>query len=493
MATLPANPSTITSVQDRAGALDLIELELGRYPGSVFNRKGNLRYRAKDSYDGRAVEDGKGHLGAGFGVIITGPMNIGVSNVILDGCFHDTRDYTGINAGVFTGHNIELWNWSAVARPSGGARQIGYTLGSGTVRVKGFKFINGRHGPAGKVGESHDHSFYLKNSEGHLFRDSIIIDGGWFPLHFYTNGDDGSIENCIVIDGKYVTTLSGASDSSTGTSQYGTSDRNRFTKCIFGSKAGPSIQTWVSDSSRPVQGNVVEDNVHIPGVVPYQSSMKGVTIVSPKAVTPAFKDPSKGDFRMAAGSPAVGYGPRQIQPGYAGGGTPPPPPPPSDVTAPAITVVSPLPDEVVKGNLNYRANVLDDVAVKDVEFAYFPLGVPEQRKSIITETSAPYGETPFDTTKIPDGLYILEVVARDTSNNVAKQQVEFLVDNVPDTPPPPPPPTDAELHELLVGDFTAIENRLSTVETWDKLTDSQRQSVIEARNRAGIGKRRITG
>lgn len=340
MAVLDATPATLTAVQDRAGALDVIVLGPGSYAGSSFNRREGLRYEAADNAIGRTVSGTAGHLGEGMAVRITGPMNLSRPGIQIAGCFHDTRDYTGINAGVITGDDVALRDWSAMHRPRSGARQIGYTIGSGSVRVRGFIYERFRHHQVGQVGQALDHAIYLKHCEGFVIRDGLLIDAGMFPLHLYTNADDGLMERLVVWDSVRGITFSGASDSSTGTSTYGTSDRNLLTRSILGKgRSGYLVETWVSDRSRPVSGNIVRENVITRaggGAGTVQPGMVGVSLMANIDVDPRFTDPDGGDFRLRADSPALGYGPLMIQPEWAtpapppGGGDPDPPPPPDD-------------------------------------------------------------------------------------------------------------------------------------------------------------------
>ncbi|TXH53796.1 MAG: right-handed parallel beta-helix repeat-containing protein, partial [Desulfurellales bacterium] len=318
MATLNATPSTISSVVSGASAGDTIVLAAGTYASPP--RKSGLIYQAHDWKQNMVLTGDTGHLGKGMTVIFTGQFDINVSNITFRGIFHDTRGYSGINAGVFTGNNIVWEDCSGAHRPTSGARQIGYTFGAGTTRVTGIKFLRCRAYPTGQQGQKLDHAFYLKNCTDCLIEDTIIYDGGRFPLHLYTNADNNVFRRCVIWDSVGCVTFSGASDSSTGTSTYGTSDNNLMTGCIIGQAQIDMVGNWTSDSSRPVSGNVVEKTMMWKGTgaAPYPGAMKGVTFTNNVQKDPGFKNAKAGDFTRSVAYD--GYGPEAL----CGTVTPPP-------------------------------------------------------------------------------------------------------------------------------------------------------------------------
>lgn len=325
MAVLQATTANIDAVVSDAQPGDEVSLSAGTY--YTLPRKSGITMTAHDWAEGRFVTDTTGHNGAGCSVIYTGPLHIGEDDFTLRGVYHDTSGYSSINAGVITGNNVTLADCVSNARRKDGGRQIGYTIGTGTSRVSGFRYLRCRHLRTGQAGQDLDHAIYLKNAAGWLVEDCIITDGGRFPLHLYTNADSGLVDRTIVWNSVGGITFSGASDSSTGTSVYGTSDDNTVRNSIIGlGRKGYLIESWTSDSSRPVSGNVVRDSIITPaggGAGTVKPGMSGVIVENCPDIDPGFADWRNGDFRNASG-----YGPAYLQ-------TADPAPPPSEPPPPA--------------------------------------------------------------------------------------------------------------------------------------------------------------
>jgi hypothetical protein len=323
MATLTATPGDISIVAARAVPGDTILMTAGTY--TAFPQRPDVTYQAFDWAQGRAITGTTGHLGNGFGVRVTTTLNLNQPGIVIRGVFHDTRGLSSINAGVFSASNITMEDCTSAARPSSGGRQIGYTLGTGAIRVSNIRFLRCRHHPTGQPNNALDHAYYLKNCTGCLLQDVIVYEGGRFPFHLYTNADSNTFERCVVWGSGGGITFSGASDSTTGTSTYGTSDNNRMTGCILGQgRLGSLVESWTSDPGRPVTGNTVDQTILWRGgggsAVP--TEVRGVTLSGIVQKDPGFRNPSIGDFTRSGSYD--GFGP----PHLFGTVEPPPPPPP---------------------------------------------------------------------------------------------------------------------------------------------------------------------
>ena len=330
MAVLTATPSTLGAVEARAQQGDTILLEAGAYTTRP-NRPG-VTYQATDWAEGQVLRGRVGHLGEGMAVTFRTTWNLTAPGMTLRGIFHDTRGFGTINAGVLSASGLTFEDCSAAARPNSGSRQIGYTLGTGTIRVNGIRFTRCRHHPTGQAGQALDHAYYLKNCSGCEFTDVLVYDGGRFPFHLYTNADNNRFTRCVVWGSLGCITFSGAADASTGTSAYGTSDNNLMTGCILGQASrGALIESWTSDPRRPVAGNVVQDTLLWPrSGGPTWDGKQGVTLRSTVVRDPGFRDPRNGDFTRTG--TYDGYGPTYL---YAATTPPPPPDPEPDPDPPS--------------------------------------------------------------------------------------------------------------------------------------------------------------
>lgn len=320
MAILNANPGNISTITGQAVAGDTIRLAAGVY--GVFPQRANVVFEAEDWEVGRVLRGTTGHLGNGMGVRVTVPLNINQPGMTLRGIYHDTRGSSSINAGVISASGVVFEDCASSARPTSGARQIGYTLGTGAIRVSGIRFSRHRHHPTGQPNQNLDHAFYLKNCTGCRIEDTLIYDGGRFPLHLYTNADNNVFDRTVIWGSGGCVTFSGASDASTGTSVYGTSDNNTMRGCILGNARIDMIGAWVSDPNRHVSGNIVDACMmwRGNGLAPYPGAVRGVTITNTVTRDPGFRSPSTGDFTRTG--TYDGYGPPQL----FGAVTPPPPP-----------------------------------------------------------------------------------------------------------------------------------------------------------------------
>ncbi|MCW2921980.1 MAG: hypothetical protein JWL76_1854 [Thermoleophilia bacterium] len=122
----------------------------------------------------------------------------------------------------------------------------------------------------------------------------------------------------------------------------------------------------------------------------------------------------------------------------------PPPPPPPDVTAPVLTRTSPTSNpHAWTASVASTWNATDAGGIADVTFRL-------DGALLSTDSAPPYAVT-LDPTGRGAGTYVLQVTARDASNNTAAATLDLVV-AAPSTttPPPPPPPTTIDPIEAPV-------------------------------------------
>lgn len=328
MAVLNATPGDISLIVGRALPGDTITLGQGTY--TAFPQKAGVTYQAYDWAPGRAITGTTGYLGGGFGVRVTTPLNLNQPGMVLRGIHHDTRGLGTINAGVLTASNITFEDHVLTARRTDGGRMIGYTFGSGAIRVSGIRFLRPRLNRVGKLNDQGDHALYMKNCTGCLIEDPILHDAGRFPIHFYPNADNNEVVRPVVWGSMGAVVFSGANDPSTGVAA-GASENNTVRNGILGNGTyarGYLIESqW--DGVAPGAGNrVVDTNVTVAGgsAGRIEPGLTGVTLTGLVDLDPGFRNPANGDFTRTG--TYDGYGPPQL----FGSVTPPPPPtpPPSE-------------------------------------------------------------------------------------------------------------------------------------------------------------------
>jgi len=114
-------------------------------------------------------------------------------------------------------------------------------------------------------------------------------------------------------------------------------------------------------------------------------------------------------------------------------GAPPSPPPPPDITAPVVSLTSPVPASTVSSTVTVTATATDDTAVAGVQFKLDGINLSTE------DTTSPYSVT-WDTTTATDAVHTLDAVARDTAGNLATSTISLTVDNVMTPPPDITPP-----------------------------------------------------
>jgi hypothetical protein len=240
MAALNATPGDISLIVGRALPGDTITLGQGTY--TAFPQKAGVTYQAYDWAAGRAITGTTGYLGGGFGVRVTDPTE-------PEPAGHGPPWYPPRHPGSRhhqrrgphrQQHHVE--DHVLTARRTDGGRMIGYTFGSGAIRVSGIRFLRPRLNRVGKLNDQGDHALYMKNCTGCLIEDPILHDAGRFPIHFYPNADNNEVVRPVVwgsmgavvfsgandparvlLPGRVRTTRSGTASSGTGRTHAGTS------------------------------------------------------------------------------------------------------------------------------------------------------------------------------------------------------------------------------------------------------------------------------
>ncbi len=343
MAVRQADRTNIGAVVSQSVAGDSIVLKA--YPDPVANPyttlplKAGVTYIAEDWVTDRVLKGTTGYRGKDMGVRITTALSTSVPDVQLFGVYHDTSQALTINAFLVQSNGVKAYDSAFYHRRVDGGRQIGITVQN---NATGFSLVRCRFSGTGQVGTQFDHALYLKTPFGWTVTDTIIQDGGYFPLHLYPYARNGLVNRTVVYGGQRAVTFSGENlrtNTSVGLpangGQWGdgfyVSEGNQLKNVILWSRSGNVLETWTPNASRPVRSNSVTDALVFPGTV-IPGSLPGVALSGIKVATlplnPGFKNPAVGDFTREG--VYDGYGPPQLF--GASAPPPPPPPPPPDPT-----------------------------------------------------------------------------------------------------------------------------------------------------------------
>ena len=354
MAVTAVTTSTFASAYSAAAAGDTLVLAAGTYPWSTgtFNFGKRLIIQAADWAVGKNVTGTAGHNGSGCAVKVTGRQSYssGAKGTIMRGIWFEASNAQSGAGSWFDQGGIGWEDCVLQNRTAAGVGCIGIVLGGasyshsdGSAYAKRCRFH--------KIGDSElDHAIYFKGiaSGGWLDEDCLFYDITGYSHHLYGNCD-GGISRRFVSDrcGKVRAggvVFSGDINSSTG-----------FTGCFY-------TRNWVIEDAQITNtqtappfaaiesywgctvgtGNVVRDtNVNQASGIGSRikgggSTLSGVTLTGLLNVVPGYADPTNGDFRIEADSPALGYGPTYIQPDD--GPAPPPAVNPNPVTGLTATV-----------------------------------------------------------------------------------------------------------------------------------------------------------
>lgn len=337
MAVTQVDPGEFAAAVAAAAVDDTLDLQPGNHTiaaaGSRFSLSKRLNIIGNGQSAGMFVEGTLGHTFDSIPVRVTGTMQItsGAAGSVLAGFGWQDNSASGPGTCLLLANSLRLQDIVISNRRNGVAGTIFFTVG-GPVRPTGVVMHGIRSRLVGDpAAGNHDHSIYVKNCSGLVVEDSVLYEGtdGW-ALHFYPNGDNTIVRRCVVYGYTGGLTFSGAADGSTGLSGYLTSDANIVEDCILmnATRAGRYlIESWWSGA--PPSGaslNIVRDSTVYQGAGAggrISTANGGFTTSNLLNVDPLFTNPSIGDFRLQAGSPAAaaGQGPVYIQPG----GSPPPP------------------------------------------------------------------------------------------------------------------------------------------------------------------------
>ncbi|HEX9758433.1 MAG TPA: S8 family serine peptidase [Nitrospiria bacterium] len=101
-----------------------------------------------------------------------------------------------------------------------------------------------------------------------------------------------------------------------------------------------------------------------------------------------------------------------------------------DFTPPTVAITQPIDGDLIRGTATLEASASDNVAVGQVEFYLDP---DSNNFLLCIDNASPY-QCSLDTTLLSDGLYTLQAVAKDTSNNIGTSNlITVRVDNTPPT------------------------------------------------------------
>ena len=382
MATLTCTPATRAAQLAACGAGDTLIHLAGDYP--TWSWKAGVTFRTEDWAPYRAVDCAKlptgeviGHYGRSFACRITAPA-IGPSTgsgsmagAKFEGFWHDCRGDTAgySNQWLIDSANVagfEARDFVVTARKTNNTRSIYLNLinlpAGGGALFERFR-ING----VGQAGNASDHAIYMKSKNGWSgapftstpcasFREFIIDQGGSYPLHFYPASRGFVFEDGLIYRAMRGMTFSANnSDSSVGSSNWGTTAYNRIRRVILSDRTS-AIGSWeahiegldefsgtdAEGYSRPHDNLVVDSAVYRGNGQPqtHQAdkltagffTFTNVRLNNTAGQTPGYADPDNGDFRLSTASRAyldgvadnTTRGPSTIWPGWSTGTNTPP-------------------------------------------------------------------------------------------------------------------------------------------------------------------------
>jgi hypothetical protein len=147
----------------------------------------------------------------------------------------------------------------------------------------------------------YEHAFYMENTTGFRITQTIMYAIADRCVQLYPHAVDGEVDHDLCVG------------AGTGVIVDATSSGNTITRNII---TGASVQGGIAQGSTLVGGaNVADRNVlWDDDPATYQVHGGDLEVTGVLAVNPEFTDPEARDYRLRPGSPAVGYGPRSIQP-----------------------------------------------------------------------------------------------------------------------------------------------------------------------------------
>ncbi|WP_217923774.1 Ig-like domain-containing protein [Miltoncostaea oceani] len=431
---------------------DDIEIVPARYPAGTAQlvTPSQVTIRARGWRHGMSVLPSADR---GLPVMIEGRLTIGAS-CDVDGVGVDSSKALAASGSVMIdgneNHIRDLW---ITNRNAAGVGSIALTIGVPTTfggrgpahdfSLDAFQIV--RFGTPGNVKHQ---GVYDKLTRGAKVRNGLIRLGPMFGLHAFPDARGSEYERIIVDLCGAGLVCSSQDDASTGVADPGTTGIYAHHLCITrATRAGNFlVESQWDGGNTPAVPCRLEDAIVWRGGQPGGRFEGGLSPHVQMArildVDPRYRDTGIGDYRVPADSPAADKVPVWL----VDGAVPPPPdpgpdpaPPPSqDTSGPVMAWVRPAEGAVLAGPLLYTVTAADPAGVAWVEFRLKGAGVDQL---LFRELSAPWGETPFDTTRVPDGPYTLTATARDAVGNETTITRAVTVANTP-TPPPPPDPSD---------------------------------------------------
>ena len=389
------------------------------------------------------------HRGAGFRVKLSGSLAL-KGGVAVEGFDIDSRplgDYgpgTLLLSGACDVSDVRVSSWG-----------IGVTTGQFTDRARSVKMKRIRLELIGRPGAraKYHQSLYAKAVDrgGLDVEDLLVYDAEAYSLQFYPNSIGARIRRVYSWDTAWGIIYSGEiGNASTGGG--GKSDDNEVYASIVGGLRGnaagsrPAIYSWWNPKTNAGVGNLFAQGAYVGGSG--ADGVAGYTIRDSLQVAPRRLNPAvPGDYRQALDSPTAHLGPLSLRPGGVIDPAPPPsgeppvviPPTTPDTAGPTMAWVQPAAGAILKGPFSYSATAADPSGLAWVEFRLrdSSRGIDQL---LFRELSAPWGETPFDTTQLPDGPYSLIATGRDKAGNETTILRPVVIANAPPAPDPEPDP-----------------------------------------------------
>lgn len=456
-------PATLVRASDLPAAIadgprpgDVIEVEAGsvnigsaRWPAvrNGVQLSGDFMVRAKNTPVG--VLGPEMHRAAGMPVKVNGSLSLS-REVHIEGLNLDSRILGDFGPGT-----LLLSGACDVAHVRVSSWGIAVTVGQFSDRAKAVRIRDMRLEEVGRPGAraKFHQSLYLKAIDrgGCDLEDVLIYDVEAYTLHFYPNSVGTKARRIYSWDTAWGIIYSGEiGNASTGGG--GKSDDNEVYASIVGGLRGNAagsrraIESWWNPASNVGVGNLFAQGSYVGGASGSGYAIRDSLQVAPKRLNPAVP----GDYRQDPTSPTANIGPLQLRPG---GVVPSPPPseeppvviPPTtpDTAGPTMAWVQPAAGAVLKGAFSYTATAADPSGIAWVEFRLrdSSRGIDQL---LFRELSAPWGETPFDTTRLPDGPYSLIAVGRDKAGNETTILRPVVIANAPPAPDPEPDPEEPD-------------------------------------------------
>ena len=401
---------------------------------------------------GKYVTDAVGHNASDFAVTIDGGVSCQASSIVFQGINFRGRLSGGAGSVDIDANSIifedcrfhDEYNYIMIIIGSNDARS------DVTFRRCRFTRIGSR--------AAHDHPIYAKTARNMIVEDCIFYKNAGWAFHMYTDCDNAIIRRCVVDDSNGGVTFSGdTANTVLGGYQYSTG--NVIEDCIFSRNRGSSPSAYGSEDyvqslwlanfwygGSPSGVNYIRrSDFWVGNSTPPQGGriQSGSPIVVEGTVInadPLFTDPDNGNFRLQAGSPAIGMGPTYIQPGGS-----PPPDPPNPVSG---VSASTSPNTVSLSWTNPSTGPSIDQVIVRRSTTAFP-ALPTDGTSVVTDSVAPYINSHTDTGLTNGVTYYYSIFTRATQSSTVLYSTAAQITGTPTAAPPPPPTTETRSSGII--------------------------------------------